>query len=185
VQLLVVLVDSCYLRCHAYINVTSAACFELIWSSPGRNLYVVASLYWFLHHCSKRSGWVLFEVYILYAVVWCGFHGWWVITDVKLCWILLIQLKIISSNSELRACFWWCQTYFTFRSWRRKRYVPPKRPAVSELHCDTSQKTVLFIVAVMRTSNPTNLDGILPAIVLRYWVNTLTFCEDAKWQVWN
>jgi hypothetical protein len=42
-----------------------------------------------------------------------------------------------------------------FGPWRWRLYVPPKRRAISELHGVTSQKTVSFIVTVVRTPNPT------------------------------
>jgi hypothetical protein len=34
-----------------------------------------------------------------------------------------------------------------------RRYVTPKRLALSELHCETTQKIILFIDATVRTSN--------------------------------
>jgi hypothetical protein len=42
-----------------------------------------------------------------------------------------------------------------FRSWRWRRYVPPKRRlTLNRLQCVISQKVVLFIATAVRTSNP-------------------------------
>jgi hypothetical protein len=40
--------------------------------------------------------------------------------------------------------------------WRWRRYDPPKRQFTQELHGATTQKTALFIVTAMKTSNLTN-----------------------------
>jgi hypothetical protein len=45
---------------------------------------------------------------------------------------------------------------FNFRHWRRRRYFPPKRRAISKLHGVTTQKTVLFIVTAIRTAKSIN-----------------------------
>jgi hypothetical protein len=42
-----------------------------------------------------------------------------------------------------------------FLSWRWRRYVPPKRRFTQDLHGATSQKTALFIVTAVKTSNLT------------------------------
>jgi hypothetical protein len=46
-----------------------------------------------------------------------------------------------------------------FGTWRRRRYVPPKRQlTLNGLHGLISQKIVLFITTAVRTSNPTQLN---------------------------
>jgi hypothetical protein len=48
-------------------HVTSITCFEFI------------LLKFF---CSKRHGYIVFEVYILHNVVLCGFLGWWAVINI-------------------------------------------------------------------------------------------------------
>jgi hypothetical protein len=65
-------------------------------------------------------------------------------------------------RDHLSACFCWFLVWFTLRLWWRRRYVPLKRWALSELHNVTTQKSVLFIVTITRTSNPilSNVQGL-------------------------
>jgi hypothetical protein len=42
--------------------------------------------------------------------------------------------------------------WLTFRPWRWRRYLPPERRDLSELHGDIAQKAMCFIFTAMRTS---------------------------------
>jgi hypothetical protein len=50
----------------------------------------------------------------------------------------------------------WFLAWLTLLSWRWRRYFPLKRGWTSpDLHSIITQKTILFIVTAVRTSNPT------------------------------
>jgi hypothetical protein len=52
---------------------------------------------------------------------------------------------------HLAVCFYWFLAWLAFR----RPHVSTKRRALSELHGVTAQKTVLFVIMAVRTSNPT------------------------------
>jgi hypothetical protein len=60
-----------------------------------------------------------------------------------------------SKLPEFAACFCWFLVWLRLSPWRWRQYVPPKCHALSKLQSITTQKTVLFILIAMRTSNPT------------------------------
>jgi hypothetical protein len=60
-------------------------------------------------------------------------------------------------------CFCSFLAQLTNQRWRWRRYFPPKRLDLSQLHGVTSQKIELFIVTTVRTSFPT-IFGILPPL---------------------
>jgi hypothetical protein len=51
--------------------------------------------------------------------------------------------------------FYWLIAWLTRLLWRWRQYVPPKRPASSELHVLQPRSTVRFIVTAVITSSPT------------------------------
>jgi hypothetical protein len=64
-------------------------------------------------------------------------------------------LKSNPSKIQAEATGWlfWFLIWFNFSSWRWRRYVPPKSQALSDVHGVTTQKTELFIVIAVRTTN--------------------------------
>jgi hypothetical protein len=64
--------------------------------------------------------------------------------------MLLGSLPCSSEKAHLTASFPFL-AWLTLRSWRWRRYVPPKRRTVSEIHCVTTQKTAFFIVTAVIT----------------------------------
>jgi hypothetical protein len=51
-------------------------------------------------------------------------------------------------------CFCWFCADLTPLPWRWRRYVPPKRRALAELHGITTQNAVRFIITAVITPKP-------------------------------
>jgi hypothetical protein len=61
-------------------------------------------------------------------------------------------------QAQLAACFCRLLAWLTLRSWKWMWYIASKYRVVSELQAVTTQKTVLFIITSVRSSNPTRND---------------------------
>jgi hypothetical protein len=57
--------------------------------------------------------------------------------------------------AEFTACFYCFLAWITLWPWRWRTYVPLKHWALCKLYGVTTQMTTVFILATMRTSNPT------------------------------
>jgi hypothetical protein len=75
------------------------------------------------------------------------------------CRLHLQDRRISQARNQRKGCGSACcllHTGLILRSWRWRRYVPPKRRLTfNGLHGIISQKIVLFITTAVRTSNPT------------------------------
>jgi hypothetical protein len=72
-----------------------------------------------------------------------------------LCRLARIQVYCVNSSYFSTTVLIYCHFLAYFRPSRWRRYVPPKRWAFSKKHSVTTQKTVLFIITAVTTSNPT------------------------------
>jgi hypothetical protein len=55
-----------------------------------------------------------------------------------------INRKNATSWAQFASCFCWCLAWLTLQPRRWRRYFPPKRLTLHELHGDPTQETVLF-----------------------------------------
>jgi hypothetical protein len=61
---------------------------------------------------------------------------------------------------ELATSFCWLLHWLTLLPSRRRRFFPPKRRTICQLHCVAPQKTELYIVTSVRTSDATKWGNV-------------------------
>jgi hypothetical protein len=83
-------------------------------------------------------------------------------------------------QAQLSACFCQFLAWLMFRPWRWRRYVPPKCWAVSEPQDVTTQKTAIFIITVVRTTNLKNKKFWEELIAYFPWYDTGHIENDAS-----